>query len=158
MLRILTISILLFLNPFSFLKGQYNSPDIIIFDSVIVYKVKDSRTEIVEFNKQNRDTSYIVKQVKLSLEDATDLTKSIFKRKSYGNSNYAQMVIPDIEVIYYYKGKPVNRIQIDLTANYFFSSFEVIQQQRGKYLAGSYYKKSGIKKGFKSYLFDLFVK
>ena len=83
MLRIFTISIILFLIPFKQLKGQYHSPDQIIFDSVIVNKVYDSRTEIVEYNKQIKDTSYIVKQAKLSLEDAMDLTKRIFKRKLF---------------------------------------------------------------------------
>jgi len=158
MLRIFTISIILFLIPFKQLKGQYHSPDQIIFDSVIVNKVYDSRTEIVEYNKQIKDTSYIVKQAKLSLEDAMDLTKRIFKRKSYGNSTYAQMVMPKIELIYYHEGKSVHSIQVELPANYFFPSFEVKQQQRGKYLTGSYYKNSGISKEFKSYLFNLFVK
>lgn len=158
MLRIFTISIILFLIPFNYLKGQYNSADRIVFDSVVVCKVYDSRREIVEFNEQSRDTSYIVKQAKLSLEDATNLTKRIFRKKSYGNSNYAQMVIPEIEIIYYYEGKSVHRIQTELTANYFFPSFEVKQQQRGEYLTGSYYKNSGITKYFKSFLFNLFVK
>ena len=139
------------------LQSQSYNANQIKYDSVIVQKIYDSKTQVNEFNQQHKDTFYIIAKAKLSPIDATNLTKRIFRKNSYGNSNYAHMVIPEIEIIYYYEGKPIQKIQVELTANYFFPSFDVKQQQRGKHLIGSFYEKSGIKKGFKSYLFNLFI-
>lgn len=144
--------------------SQSNPYATLTYDSLLIYDFEyfdfsvRPRKRLMSILDENGElVSTILKSVKLTTNEAKELSQKIGSKPSYGQL-IAACFDPHLGMVYYENGQVKEHITICLACNYPKSSLVIAARNQGgeKMEDGSmYYKLSGFSKSFRQYLNDI---
>ncbi|MCB0794986.1 MAG: hypothetical protein KDB88_09635 [Flavobacteriales bacterium] len=131
------------------------------YDSLVVRTVIDHRFEPPLPGRPIDDRFEVTRSVRLSPSDAREIDAWIRSKASYGSSQ-AVTPVPDVEVLYYWKGTIKEKVEMNLFTHNLYASFPLRQQRQGDCLcrgsSGHCCTAGGMNAEFTQHVVDLLVR
>lgn len=135
----------------------------ISYDSIVLYDF-EPRGEGIEalsiINKDNQLAKTIKKSKTLTSKEATQFSRTIGQKSSYGKFP-AACYEPHLGIVYYKDGKVIQHITVCMDCSRLVSSIDIPNQNQGKQISEDgeiYYSLIGMSKSLRTYLNNILIK